>query len=235
MTAVFSFSDLAFLGSLQPPIITAGLVLHLDAGNPASYPGSGTTWADLSGNGNNGMLVNGVGYSVDNLGSLRFDGVNDYLATPTIALNTNTGFTTELWIYIEDPQPVYNNFWSYWYSADNFELGTYASSSSQGRFIFKDNGAPGAPSITSPYIGDQWANVVFGCNATTPFLYTNGVFTGTAGSFRNTNIIITSLLRNNAGSTYYKASQSTISFYNRALTPQEIQQNFNALCGRFGI
>ena len=54
-----------------PRVITDGLVLALDAADVSSYPGSGTTWTDLSGNGNNGTLVNGVGY--DN-GSLIFDG-----------------------------------------------------------------------------------------------------------------------------------------------------------------
>ena len=38
------------------PLVTDGLILHLDARNPASYPGSGTTWFDLSGVGNNFTL-----------------------------------------------------------------------------------------------------------------------------------------------------------------------------------
>jgi len=63
--------------SHSPKIVTDGLVLCLDAGNPKSYPGSGTTWTDLSGNSNNGTLVNGVGYNGSNLGSLSFDGVDD--------------------------------------------------------------------------------------------------------------------------------------------------------------
>jgi hypothetical protein len=46
-----------------------------------SYPGTGTTWTDLSGNGNNGTLVNGVGYNSGNGGSLTFDGVNDNVKT----------------------------------------------------------------------------------------------------------------------------------------------------------
>jgi hypothetical protein len=50
----------------EGPIVTNGLVLLLDAGNPQSYPGSGTTWFDLSGNGNNGTLINGVGYDSGN-------------------------------------------------------------------------------------------------------------------------------------------------------------------------
>jgi hypothetical protein len=74
-------------------IVTDGLVLNLDAGNPASYPGSGTTWFDLSGNGNNGTLINGVGYNSSNLGSLVFDGVDDYFR-----LNSFTPISTEFTI-----------------------------------------------------------------------------------------------------------------------------------------
>ena len=65
----------------NPRTITDGLVLCLDAGNSKSYPGSGTTWTDLSGNGNNGSLLNGTGYSSDNLGVLVLDGVNDYITS----------------------------------------------------------------------------------------------------------------------------------------------------------
>jgi hypothetical protein len=61
-----------------PRIITDGLVLCLAAANPVSYTPGENIWKDLSGNGNNGTLVNGVGYSGDNLG---FDGVNDFQAT----------------------------------------------------------------------------------------------------------------------------------------------------------
>lgn len=64
-----------------PSIVTNGLVLSLDAADRNSYPGSGTTWFDLSGNGNNFTLFNGVGYSTANGGSLTFDGTNDYAAS----------------------------------------------------------------------------------------------------------------------------------------------------------
>ena len=69
-------------------IVTSGLVLHLDAGNPFSYPatGVGTKWTDLSGNNNHGTLTNGVSYTDNNRGALVFDGVDDYvrLANPPI-------------------------------------------------------------------------------------------------------------------------------------------------------
>lgn len=53
----------------MPDIVRSGLVLNLDAAEPASYPGTGTTWYDLSGNGNNGTLVNGPTYNSANGGS----------------------------------------------------------------------------------------------------------------------------------------------------------------------
>ena len=64
----------------SPKIVTDGLVLCLDAANAKSYPGSGTTWYDLSGNGNHGTLVNGVTYNSQNGGVFEFDGVNDEIS-----------------------------------------------------------------------------------------------------------------------------------------------------------
>jgi hypothetical protein len=81
----------------QPSIITDGLVLHLDAGDSASYPGSGTTWTDLSGNGNNFTLVNGVGYSSSNGGTLTFDGSNDVAQISSFELRRD--FTLQAWVY----------------------------------------------------------------------------------------------------------------------------------------
>ena len=62
-----------------PSIITQGLVLALDAADRNSYPGTGTAWTDLSGNGNNGTLTNGPTYNSANGGSIVFDGSNDYV------------------------------------------------------------------------------------------------------------------------------------------------------------
>ena len=78
--------------------VTEGLVLHLDAGNTASYPGSGTTWTDLSGSGSHATLINGPTFSSANGGGIVFDGINDYatLSTPS-AITTSTPQTWEVW------------------------------------------------------------------------------------------------------------------------------------------
>lgn len=221
-----------------PRIVTNGLVLCLDAGNPKSYPGSGTTWNDLSGNNNHGTLINGPSFSNEIGGSLIFDGINDYVSFNTITVNTNTGFTFDTWIYINDPQPIYAGFWAYWYSINDthFEWGTWPGPGGfqQGIFVYKDNGAPGGPSVTSPYIGNTWANLVFGCNQRMPFMYVNAQYIGSSTAFRNTNVNITNLLRRQTFSDrYFRARHSSIKLFNRALSPDEILINFNAIKGRF--
>ncbi len=78
-------------------VVKDGLVLYLDAGNDVSYAGSGTTWTDLSIQGNNGTLVNGVGFNSDNGGSLVFDGVDDYITT-SYTPGTISSQTINCWI-----------------------------------------------------------------------------------------------------------------------------------------
>ena len=99
--------------------VTTGLVLNLDAGNAASYAGTGTTWTDLSGRGNNGTLYNSVTYNASNQGSLVFNGYeNGQRPNPYVLLPTNTDFdfgsgdfTVEMWIYIT-PTNEHPNFLS---------------------------------------------------------------------------------------------------------------------------
>jgi hypothetical protein len=67
-----------------PNIVRDGLVLALDAASPRSYPGSGTTWYDLSGNGNNGTLVN----STFSNNVIQFDGTNDYVSVGNVGSNS---------------------------------------------------------------------------------------------------------------------------------------------------
>ena len=87
----------------------ASLKLFIDAGNPASYPGTGTTVTDLIGT-QNGTLTNGVGYSSSNGGYFTFDGVNDYIDFGiNNAIRTTSARTISLWININSG---YGNFFS---------------------------------------------------------------------------------------------------------------------------
>ena len=91
-----------------PEIVEDGLVLYLDAANERSYPGSGTTWYDLSVINNNGTIYNGTEYTSNDNGTWLFDGVNDYIsiAEPAIPLSPNK-FTLCVWV---KPENQYSRF-----------------------------------------------------------------------------------------------------------------------------
>ncbi len=89
-------------------IVRTGLVLDLDAAQPLSYGGTGTTWNDLSGNGNNGTLTNGPTYDSSNGGSIVFDGVDDKSTTNITSFGNNT--TWEAWVNRTTNANAYNMF-----------------------------------------------------------------------------------------------------------------------------
>lgn len=68
----------------RPDVPRRGVVQWSDAGDTASYPGTGTTWQDSSGAGKSGTLTNGPTFTAENGGAIAFDGVNDYAAFPSL-------------------------------------------------------------------------------------------------------------------------------------------------------
>ena len=80
----------------NPRIVTDGLVLALDAANTKSYGGSGTTWTDLNGRGNDGT-ISGATYNSD--GYFSFDSTDDLVTIPNSSdLTFGTGeFAVEIW------------------------------------------------------------------------------------------------------------------------------------------
>jgi hypothetical protein len=223
--------------SHSPSIVTNGLVLCLDAANPKSYPGSGTTWTDLSGNGNNGTLVNGVGYSGDNLGSLVFDGVDDYISFPSSPTLTNQ-ITVDAWVNLTATTPN-GNGWILGREG-SYRL-TYASSSFQWVCSTVNNGwyTTGTPVGANLSTTGKIINVVGTYDGSNNRIYVNGTLAGI-----NTNVISGNvrtngtyyLVRSDAGNIDYgKLNMYSHKLYNKALTASEIQQNFNALRGRYEI
>jgi hypothetical protein len=227
----------------SPSIITSNLVLCLDAANSKSYPGSGTTWTDLSGNGNNGTLVNGVGYSGDNLGSLVFDGVDDYIRCLNAdSLNFGTGdFTVSVWFKRLSNATTNLRLISKGASTDT------ANAANAGfAFFGSDIGLALTINATAARIGpqpnislslDTWTNAVLIMEREVNMRsYKNANLVGTnsapAGSVSGTsNLIIGSHADGNG--LHWSGNIANVSIYNRALTASEIQQNFIATRSRF--
>lgn len=212
-------------------IVRSGLVLHLDAANPKSYPGSGTVWRDLSGLGNNGTLVNGVGYNNANNGSIVFDGVNDY---STVSYNPVFRLLTSTTI----------NFWYYPVTSSGYMLG-YAKSGWTGYIIgptgINYSGQSGSNdfsrSITSTL--NQWQMFTWVIDRTSNIYttYQNSIQTNN-GSITHPSVSdVTSLYIGARGvpDNFYNGRVSNLIYYNRALSAAEIKQNFEALRGRYGI
>jgi len=86
-------------GYTPPNFVSSGLTAYYDPANPLSYPGSGSTLTDLSGNGINGTIV-GATYTDGTYFTL--DGVNDYIVTGNClaALGVSDTHTVEMWVYL---------------------------------------------------------------------------------------------------------------------------------------
>jgi hypothetical protein len=219
-----------------------GLVLCLDAGNTKSYPGSGTTWTDLSGRGNNGTLVNGVGYNSGNLGSLAFDGTDDYVNIPNATNLNNLGsqdFTVSMWVYRATNPPAGNG--EMLYQSSTLDNGfVICVSDNDFRIELRDNESTNGTlgGVSDVFTASIWNNLVFSKQGTTYTGYSQGISKGSFTSYQNVgtsvgyvNIGVTDWW----GGSYWEGRISQVSVYNRALTASEIQQNFNALRGRFGV
>ena len=231
-----------------PEVAEDGLVLCLDAGNPKSYPGSGTTWTDLSGNNNHGTLVNGVSYTENNRGALVFDGSNDYISTQNYDLDFGTqSFSLCALVNsnsISSAQKIINKGQS-----TSFPSGTVGYSirffNSAARFSVWD-GTNLANISSSTLQSNTWYHIVGVCNRTTGSsdLYINGLLINSANiqslgsiSIPEAELTIGNLGRGSYGvdNEFFNGKLSNVQIYNKILTSQEVQQNFNALRGRFGI
>lgn len=210
-----------------PDIVTSGLVLSLDAANTKSYPGSGTTWTDLSGNGRNGTLTNGPTYSSSNNGTLVFDGTDDYVLLPTTSDLTFSGdFTFECWI-LRTGTASSNHIWA-------LPTGQTLQINDVGSLIYYDTGQRALGAINA----NTWYNATISRISTTITGYYNGLsifsvtnsashnFSGTAIGYRKDL---------SPFGLYWLGNISNVKLYNRALTQQQVSQNFNALRGRYGI
>ena len=223
-------------GAQEPLGVRDGLVLYLDAANARSYPKSGTTWFDRSGNGNNGTLVNGVGYNSDNFGSIVFDGVNDTVNFGDVLDIGLSNWTVSTWIKSSTKHfariVAKNNLGS-----DGWWIGV----SPAGSFNIGIDTVFGTSSVYD-YDTKGWINLVGVWNRSSfAVIYANTVNLGNIvdiSSKSSTNLQTSFNLRvsgRDVGGGYFNGNIAQASIYNRALTPQEIQQNFNATRSRFSI
>jgi len=224
----------------NPSVVTDGLVLCLDAGNPRSYSGSGTAWTDLSGRGNNGTLTNGPTYSSANGGAIVFDGTDD---GATIGKSVSQcGLTTWqqtwcIWFRRTANAATFDHVWG----ALGFQSGIVFDSSTdvvmRWHYYVTDWNTHYKTSVRINMPLNTWKYVcgVLDNSGGKMILYENGK--------QITSFTITTMAQpwngtvRIAGGGYGNApiDVACSSAYNRALSAAEVAQNFNALRGRFGV
>lgn len=224
-------------------VVTDGLVLHLDAANVKSYPGTGTTWYDLSGNGNDGAFINSTYFSES---KMILDGVDDYISlNDPQSLNPGaSSFTIDAWVNQKDT---------------GFNGIVEARGSGLHGFLFILNySVPGQcglflnttldtnqnvyrSSVTTFFDTSIWMNVsvvVDRINENISF-YKNGIMQGNYVNITSSGTVDGGSYRywvgGDLGGAEANMDISLIRQYNYALTASEIRQNFEAMRGRYGI
>jgi hypothetical protein len=192
---------------------------------------TGGGWADRSKGANNGELVNGVGYNSSNLGGLVFDGVDDYVTAP----NTSLIHRTSNWAY-----SAWVNFNGTPSLGTIFENGSWTSCllirfETNGITIYSMSSFWGKFNL-SPTLG-IWYKLDFIRNGNSIDFYLNGVYSQslsfTADIQPSSNLFIG--MSQHAAGQCFNGKIAQASIYNRALTPSEINQIYNATKGRFGL
>lgn len=212
-------------------IVRSGLILHLDAANVKSYPGSGTTWFDLSGNSANGSFGGDPSFITDSFGTFSFDGTGDEILLGNDSLFHITEGTIGSWFNSNVTNSGYN--------------GIIAKQRAWGLFVLDDvlvaySWVGGLRSTGINVFQTGWHHVMMTFTETTGTPSDNAIIYLDAEPVLTTTIIHSDHNRPlNIGdanaSQNFSGLISTGYIYDRVLSANEVSQNFEALRGRYGI
>ena len=205
-----------------PDIVTDGLTFAVDAGSTRSYPGSGTTVADLVGT-NNGTLTNDVGFSSGNGGAFEFDGVDQFI---DFSGNSPAGnFSISSWVYKEGT--------SGWYAIFSQSTQIWFGLNNNGR-ILAHVGGP-LIQVTGAVDINKWHQCVLTYDGTTGRIYVDGtqVVSGTNLSNPTAGAFEIGRLSTGGQNFFYGEISQLLLYDGKALTTAEITQNYNAQKNRF--
>jgi len=229
--------------SRGPTIARSGLILSLDAADRNSYPGSGTIWYDMSGNNNTGTLTNGPTFSSANGGSVIFDGINDYADCGNgNSINFGTGdFTVEMWARRDTNATTNLRLLSKGADGDSAADAGFCFFGSDGGLNFAVNPNAARTIINAAtYSVGEWFQVIGLIQREVSMrTYKNAILVSStaapSGSVSNASLNL-NIGRNVFGANlYWPGNVAIVRMYNRALSANEILQNFNALRGRFNV
>jgi hypothetical protein len=222
-----------------PNLVADGLVLYLDAANAESYPGSGSTWYDLSGNSRNFSTYNSPTYN--SAGYWALGGTNQYFEYPNLPVQWgNSDYTIDTVFRLSTA--VSGVFGLVSTMTGPFNLNTLGMEIRVRTFgiEFTVNDGSGSGVRTTSVLTWQtniWYHIAFAYTKSSSCVcYINGsnnVTQSYAGEANYNNIYNLSLGRANDG--YLNGDIASVKIYNRVLSAAEILQNYSATRSRFGL
>ena len=227
------------------PVIDGNLKLWLDAGQTASYPGSGSTWNDLSSSSANVTLYGSPTFSSSvTAGNLTFVPANTQYGLTSVNLGNMPSWSAEVWIKVNSSltgqvtSAVANQY--NLSSALNYSIGTNKSPSDYNLCVGFFDGAWHNTAGFIPAL-NTWYQVVGTYNGTSLIQYVNGTANGSAVSYTGTASSggVTRIARRwddtTASTNLFPGDIAIVRIYNKALTADEVNQNFNAHRRRYNI
>ena len=213
-----------------PNVVKNGLVFALDAGNTQSYPGSGTTWTDLSGNNNTGTLTNGPTFSSDDGGYIDFDGTNDRVETSSDMFNPNANFTFSVWIKfdtVDSTSTIISDF------TNTGSIQIVYNATASGIRIVKSFVSTVDTFSNSALSANIWYHITITRQSNTYKLYIDGSFISEFTDTKTYSRGAQSIGVNYNGNSAFDGKISSIYCYSKRLTESEVLQNYKALKNRF--
>jgi hypothetical protein len=212
------------------------LILHLDAGNINSYPGTGTSWYEISGSGSTATLTNSPTFTPTNGGGFIFNGSTTYALVPTASrFDLGTGSATIIG-WFKTTSSGLNCIASKRSAGDGFQL--YVLSAK----LYADGAnTDGKSSSQSVNTGKIFCGaVVYDRAASLMRLYINGVEDGNIAlaSTTLTDVNDINIGRGTYGlipRDYFNGTIYQVQIYNKALNPKEMRENFELMRSRYGV
>jgi hypothetical protein len=224
----------------QGPIVTSGLTFAIDAGNLVSYGGTGTTVYDLVTTGRTATLTNGPTWTYLSGGTFSFDGTDDYGQATGLPITGNTSFSIGSFSNVQtNPTSGSGDGHIVFYgkTTANQSAGIYYRASDN-YVRFTAYGGTGVDYATG-FLKDFniWHHWMIVYNGSTVLVYRDGVADPNGPQTRSLNITEGTLLFGGGpqNSSYLQQKIPMVQLYNRALSSNEINQNFEAYRGRFGV
>ena len=232
-----------------PPIVTNGLVFCVDALDKTSYPGSGTTWTDVI-NSRPGTINNSPTWNSSGLGTVGyfdFNGSNQYVTWADHATFEVQAVTISIWLYYDSTAT---------YGSQATIIGREGGGNSPYKLRMYNNGATAniglqivdttyraGPTLTpgTTFNHNEWVCITASYeydSSASQKIYVNDSLEGSnttgGGNIKTDTSYGFEIGRSNTNA-YWGGDVANAKLYNRALTLSEVQQNFNAQRGRFGV